>query len=238
MSTQANIVVYFSIFVIFSLPLKILAAAEVVSNSQKPLHLVPRIDFYPQELKAVVEEQLREVSFGIKWEDTTELLDAVTNFQGDFFVSVTSEDPSILEIVNSSYPECIQSKDETKNFTFLVKGVFLGYTKVTVHLTAAPKDCKSSADMKRYIEESSSNSRSFDLTVSVVRPHSILVDIVTGVMAALVAFNYINMGVQLDLHCIGKVLKKPIGPAIGFVCQFLFMPVVSTFSYVSLDLLV
>lgn len=206
-----------------------LASAEVIPNLQKNIHLVPGIDFYPQELKAVIERELRDVSFGIKWENTTdsEHLDSIKDFQGDFFVLVTSEDSNILEIINSSYPECIQSKDEPRNFSFVVKGNFLGYSKVTVKLTAAPKDCKSPRSFKRYIDESKPNTRAFDLSVSVVRPHSFLVDVVTGVMAALVAFNYINMGVQLDLHAIGKVLKKPIGPAIGFFCQFLFMPLVS-----------
>ncbi|GIY13181.1 hypothetical protein CEXT_193421 [Caerostris extrusa] len=37
---------------------------------------------------------------------------------------------------------------------------------------------------------------------------SLMINLVTAAMAALVAFNYINMGVQLDLHCIGKVLKE------------------------------
>lgn len=219
----------FGISVIFILILKTSASAEVLSNFQRTVHLVPRIDFYPQELKAIVENDLRHVSFGINWENMTESehLDTIADFQGDFFVSVTSEDSKILEIVNSSYPECIQSKDETRNFSFVVKGIFLGYSKVTVNLTAAPKDCKLSRDSQRYVDVFKQNTRAFALSVSVIRPHSVLVDVVTGLMAALVAFNYINMGVQLDLHCIGKVLKKPIGPAIGFVCQFMFMPLAS-----------
>lgn len=232
MNKQVNIILQFSIFVILTfLPTKILMSAEVVSSSEKSIHLVPKIDFYPQELKAVEEKELRHVSFGITWENTSSLENSgfTSNFHGDFYVTVTSENPSILEIINSSYPECIQSKEETKNFSFVVKGVFLGYAKVTVNLTAAPKDCKFPENVKRHFDASIPYTRSFDLSVSVVRPYSVLVDIVTGVMAALVAFNYINMGVQLDLHAIGKVLKKPIGPAIGFVCQFLFMPLVSIF---------
>lgn len=220
---------YLGVLVIFVLIFEILASAEVIANSQKTVHLVPRIDFYPQELKSVIEDELRQVSFGIKWENVTnsDHFESLSDFQGDFFVSVLSENLDILEIVNSSYPECIQSKDEPKNFSFIVRGMFLGYTTVKVNLTAAPKDCNLFVDFNRYEYASKPHTQDFDLSVSVIRPHSILVDVVTGVMAALVAFNYINMGVQLDLHCIGKVLKKPIGPAIGFVCQFLFMPLVS-----------
>ena len=32
------------------------------------------------------------------------------------------------------------------------------------------------------------------------------------------------MGLEIDLKIIWSVLKKPIGPAIGFVSQFVFMP--------------
>ncbi|CAL1274276.1 unnamed protein product [Larinioides sclopetarius] len=203
-------------------------SAEVAIHHTKPVHSVPRIDFYPQELNAVIEEDTRHVSFGITWENSTDhgLTESLQDFHGDYRVSVISEDVNILEIVNFSYPQCIRGRHEPKNFSFTVKGVFLGYTKVRVSLRAAVKGCAAS---KRNITLSSplEKTRDFDLTVSVIRPPSLLVNIVTGAMAALVAFNYINMGVQLDMQCIAKVLKKPIGPAIGFVCQFLFMPLAS-----------
>lgn len=46
-------------------------------------------------------------------------------------------------------------------------------------------------------------------------------------VAALISFAYINMGCALDLEVMKKVLRRPVGPAIGFVSQFLFMPVCS-----------
>merc|ERR1711874_341668 len=46
-------------------------------------------------------------------------------------------------------------------------------------------------------------------------------------VAALISFAYINMGCALDLEVMKKVLRRPIGPLIGFVSQFLFMPVCS-----------
>jgi sodium/bile acid cotransporter 3/5 len=47
------------------------------------------------------------------------------------------------------------------------------------------------------------------------------------VVSVLVVVNNVIMGCQLDLNAIKEVLKKPIGPAVGFVCQFCFMPLVS-----------
>merc|ERR1712079_259277 len=46
-------------------------------------------------------------------------------------------------------------------------------------------------------------------------------------VAALISFAYINMGCALDLEVMKKVLRRPIGPLIGFVSQFLFMPICS-----------
>ena len=46
-------------------------------------------------------------------------------------------------------------------------------------------------------------------------------------VAALISFAYINMGCALDLEVMKKVLRRPVGPAIGFISQFLFMPICS-----------
>ena len=35
------------------------------------------------------------------------------------------------------------------------------------------------------------------------------------------------MGLEIDLKLVLKVLKRPIGPTIGMVSQFLFMPICS-----------
>jgi sodium/bile acid cotransporter 3/5 len=35
------------------------------------------------------------------------------------------------------------------------------------------------------------------------------------------------MGLEIDMKIIWAVLKKPIGPSIGLVCQFVFMPLCS-----------
>lgn len=37
------------------------------------------------------------------------------------------------------------------------------------------------------------------------------------------------MGIEIDLNIVKQVLKRPVGPAIGFVSQFVFMPVAAYF---------
>lgn len=46
------------------------------------------------------------------------------------------------------------------------------------------------------------------------------INIMFGILVVALFF----MGLEIDLNIIWSVLKKPIGPAIGFVCQFIFMP--------------
>ena len=46
-------------------------------------------------------------------------------------------------------------------------------------------------------------------------------------MTLMIVLNTINMGGQLDLEIIKAVFKKPIGPIVGFVSQFILMPLVS-----------
>ncbi|KAL6448342.1 hypothetical protein ACFW04_000347 [Cataglyphis niger] len=53
--------------------------------------------------------------------------------------------------------------------------------------------------------------------------------IFTASVAILVSILYINFGCAMDWNICRDTLKKPIGPAIGFFCQFLIMPVLSFF---------
>lgn len=46
-----------------------------------------------------------------------------------------------------------------------------------------------------------------------------------GVTAFYVAL-YVNFGAVLEWKKIKVVLKNPIGPSIGFVCNFVFLPLV------------
>ncbi|GIY13180.1 p3 protein [Caerostris extrusa] len=87
-------------------------AAEIGTPHVKTTFSIPRIEFYPLELNAVVEGEMRHVSFGITWQNSTDpiLANPIRDFSGDFQVYALSEDSAILEIVNSSYPECIRSQ--------------------------------------------------------------------------------------------------------------------------------
>lgn len=196
------------------------------AQQNHPLH--PTIDFFNGEMKAVVEGEERIASFGIIWEQTNSTLE--NSFYSEFLVTLTTEDTHVLEVVDSPHRICVRYDEIGNNITFAVKGVFLGYTKIVASVESAPEGCFHGigefSDAGEELEVTS-QIRRFFLLASVIRPSSDLVNIVTGVMVTLIALNYINMGVQLSMQNVCTVLKKPVGPCIGFVCQFFFMPLAS-----------
>lgn len=46
-------------------------------------------------------------------------------------------------------------------------------------------------------------------------------------MTIIFIVNNFFMGTQMDAEVIRKVVKVPVGPAIGFGCQYMLMPLVS-----------
>jgi len=67
----------------------------------------------------------------------------------------------------------------------------------------------------------------FNQKINVVVNNRGLNNMFIAVITGLVIFNTIAMGAQLDLHLIVDVYRKPIGPLIGFVSQFVLMPGIS-----------
>ena len=51
--------------------------------------------------------------------------------------------------------------------------------------------------------------------------------ILQGVFSILLFIALFLMGIDIDLRVVKSVLRKPIGPAIGFFSQFVFMPLAS-----------
>lgn len=96
-----------------------------------------------------------------------------------------------------------------------LEGVFLGITSVYIELEAG--------DGQTTIERSP-----ITLPVVIIRELRMIDSIFTGSVAALVSILYINFGAALNLKSLRGIVTRPIGPAIGFVGQFLFMPLVST----------
>ena len=96
-----------------------------------------------------------------------------------------------------------------------VTGTFLGFSRVSASID---KDDK---------ETVASTSEPLQLTVTRSKAKKTASKIFGYSVAVLISLVYINFGCALDLKVMKEVLRRPVGPAIGFVSQFVFMPLCS-----------
>ncbi|KYN19941.1 Solute carrier family 10 member 6, partial [Trachymyrmex cornetzi] len=93
---------------------------------------------------------------------------------------------------------------------FNITGVFLGRTTLT--FTVTEMTIKEDREVA---------------VITVIREERIIDTVFTASVAILVSILYINFGCAIDWNVCRNTLRRPIGPAIGFFCQFLIMPLLS-----------
>uniref|UniRef100_A0A1I8NEP0 Sodium Bile acid symporter family protein n=1 Tax=Musca domestica TaxID=7370 RepID=A0A1I8NEP0_MUSDO len=98
-----------------------------------------------------------------------------------------------------------------------------GYITVDLKLLGFTKIYVKMLNHKRNTAELSNES----LPLTIVRKARLIDHIFTGSVALLVSLLYINFGAAMDLKVLRKLLIKPVGPLIGFVTQFILMPLSS-----------
>ncbi|XP_046383273.1 probable sodium/metabolite cotransporter BASS6, chloroplastic isoform X2 [Ischnura elegans] len=141
--------------------------------------------------------------------------------EGDWVVAVS---PPLLDLQplsddNNTLPVREGFSFWTTNFT--VKGVFLGFAKLKPMVLL-----REGTKVNQYTPTMLNYSSAPVLKVSVIRNSSWVDHAFTGSIAVLVSVLFVNFGAALDWSVLKETLRRPIGPAIGFVTQFLFMPVV------------
>ena len=121
-----------------------------------------------------------------------------------------------LKSIDGHIAEVLDGKVELVNNQyegmFNVSGVFLGKTNLFV-----------SVNRKNNVTVEGEDK----MPVIVTRKTRIIDTAFTISVATLVSILYINFGAALDLHVLKSILRRPIGPVLGFLSQFLFMPLVS-----------
>jgi len=99
-----------------------------------------------------------------------------------------------------------------------VTGTFLGFSSISSSVEKV--------DKKGHIDQMSGEGV-LHLTVIRSKAKKTASKIFGYSVAVLISLAYINMGCALDLGVMKEVLMRPVGPAIGMVSQFLFMPICS-----------
>ena len=95
-----------------------------------------------------------------------------------------------------------------------VTGTFLGFSRVTARVAreggGVQEEVGAAGDLQLTVTRSKAKK-----TASKIFGYSV---------AVLISLLYVNFGCALDLGVMKEVLRRPVGPAIGFLSQFLFMP--------------
>ncbi|XP_062533962.1 ileal sodium/bile acid cotransporter-like isoform X2 [Armigeres subalbatus] len=95
---------------------------------------------------------------------------------------------------------------------FDISGSFLGSTNLYVELRR--KDNQTVLSNEK-------------LPITVIREERVIDTVFTISVATLVSILYINFGAAMDIPTLKIIARRPIGPIIGFLAQFLFMPLLS-----------
>lgn len=198
-----------------------------------------KVNFLPDNGTRVYEQSHEEVTFQCKGcEITTEMQEKYP----DLKLVLYSNYPGVASIDNQTYYDGNDfGEQELKservvdlkvfknlsswNLTINVTGEFLGFARIFPEIQSEGKLVTdfSFARPNGVSEESSSPSH----LVSVLRTKTVQSRIFAMSVALLISIAYINMGCAIDLQVVKETLKRPIGPLIGFIAQFVFMPLIS-----------
>lgn len=132
--------------------------------------------------------------------------------ENGYWMIVESDDPTIANARKEIWLNSGGFNEYTKSFN--ITGQFIGKTKVSVAIQKQPHSFPVA-------------SQSVDV---VVQREKRVIDVIFHVsVAVMVSLMYVNFGCALQWGELKDSLKRPIGPIIGFIGQFLCMPVISFF---------
>jgi sodium/bile acid cotransporter 3/5 len=186
----------FFIFLVFILEFKFILSIECQNTS------VIRVNFFPENADNIYQNENKKILI-------TFLSDCPP--VGEYIFQLKSNDNQIFELSERTFLLTSEDIRLSKNYSFNIEAKSIGRSSIEWTLKYINDD--------QIIAEGNYFS-------SVIHKDNGIRTVFTIVMTILVMINNINMGCQLNLDVIKKVLKKPVSPAIGFMSQFLFMPLV------------
>ncbi|XP_013416873.1 ileal sodium/bile acid cotransporter-like [Lingula anatina] len=146
-----------------------------------------------------------------------------SDIQQNIYIQLSPEDGAVVSVTNDTnflYDtwDTTAKSTYTKNVTFTVRGKFVGKTTLSVLLFNTADAFK--ANNNRTVFPSR-------YKVNVLRNPKALDTIFTIVVAVSVSINTIGFGCKLDLDVVKEILKKPVAPVVGLICQYAGMPMIS-----------
>ncbi|XP_058977929.1 ileal sodium/bile acid cotransporter [Musca domestica] len=162
------------------------------------------VNFNPPNMTAHMDTSV-EIQVNITNINAANLDDVVFRFHSD-----NSDLAQVDDVVQGSQ---IDPLTHTWQGNITIRTIFLGFTNIHVHMI----------NEKENTTEISSES--FPLII--IRKQRVIDHVFTGSVALLVSLLYINFGAALDMSVLKGLIVKPVGPSIGFVSQFVLMPLIS-----------
>ena len=132
------------------------------------------------------------------------------------YFNLTDESSWAINLMNDSLEFTLDDAKTEKSI--FIEGKIIG----TNVLNATSKNFVE--DFEVFVNKSATTS----IALSVVLSDHTMNTLFTVIMMAMVIFNTFNMGGQLELQIIKDVFRKPIGPMVGLISQFIFMPLVNS----------
>ncbi|PAA94443.1 hypothetical protein BOX15_Mlig008455g1 [Macrostomum lignano] len=183
--------------------------------------------FFPETAYNIREEETVNVSFTYSLQSAVDL-NATFQLEEDRVARLLNS--NFLLVANSSVDEALTAAAAAGagNSTVSWNGTYSGQLPNTVQLLGT---FLGRSDLRLLISDPEDSQRFIDselrYRVSVIRKRRPIDNIVQVAIFAFVILANVGMGCELDMRVIKKVLKKPVAPVLGFVSQYVFMPLVS-----------
>ncbi|XP_054726910.1 P3 protein [Anastrepha obliqua] len=137
---------------------------------------------------------------------SAEVLLELTDLPLDSAFEVLSENPKLACVEYLIPADVINPATLVWRGNITVDAIFLGSTKIYVHRVNTTESAEGT------------------LTLTIIRQTRIIDHVFTGSVALLVSLLYINFGAALDVTVLRSLLARPVAPIIGFLTQFIIMP--------------
>uniref|UniRef100_A0A8D9FIE1 P3 protein n=1 Tax=Cacopsylla melanoneura TaxID=428564 RepID=A0A8D9FIE1_9HEMI len=172
------------------------------------------IEFSPSSLLQIHMGSVRTVNFTIHnlSQDDLEYGQLLLELSDPSVLRAVEELGDLATLQSASNDGSVVSQFKSK---FDIQAQFLGYCDIRIKLK------------HRNLDSNEDLLVSDPVHTSVIRAERVIDRVFTISVAALVSIIFVNFGCALDWPLLKSSLKVPIAPTIGFVSQFLFMPVIS-----------
>ncbi|EFX76606.1 hypothetical protein DAPPUDRAFT_248773 [Daphnia pulex] len=132
-----------------------------------------------------------------------------------FVVKVSTTNPLTVKLDSKEIVFTWEDVTEGNNKSLGVTGQVIGYVDLNFVLDILPKNGSVAVETVPVLS---------GYLVTVIRESDTLDNVFTIIMIIMAVLNTINMGCALDMAIVKQNILRPVGPIVGFISQFTFMP--------------